>query len=213
MSPFYFWRILSVYFKTMILSKAKRDLMIAKKAIKRMNEAKQLSELVEEWENFLYRIERAWEFTARVLKDKKTIQQWHKPYTTLRKKDDLLIYLKQARNSEMHCISETTTKPIKFLIQDQSGHGLQIDSIDTKFEDGKLTIDLKSPDLFPKASAKLIPTVPQVMRFKNRGVWYEPPSHHLKKKIKDLHPASLAKLGLTFYKTYIEDASIWLENH
>ncbi|MPQ75882.1 hypothetical protein [Hydrogenovibrio sp. JE_KL2] len=197
----------------MKLSGPKRDLKIAALEINKMKQTESFDEFQESWENFLFRIERSWELTERNLKSNEGFTQWYKPYTILRKKDPLLVFLKQARNSEMHCISSTVTKPLKMVIKDKTGNGITVNSISSKLESGTLTINIDSPDIFPNVSLDVIPTSPQLTRFKNRGKWYNPPWHHLKVKIMDLHPVSIAEMGLTFYKAYISDAEIFLEQN
>lgn len=193
----------------MNLSGPKKDLDIARKAIDKMKSTKDFSEFQESWENFLFRIERAWEFTERTLKNRKGFQQWHKPYTDLRKKDPLLVFLRQARNAEMHSVSPTVSKPLKMAIVDKSGRGFQLNSISSKLEDGTLTIDLDSPDILLDLDTKIVPTNPEVVRFKNRGKWYNPPWQHLRERISDLHPVALAELGLSFYRAYVNEAELW----
>lgn len=187
----------------------KKDLDIANKAIDCMKSTTDFSEFQESWENFLFRIERAWEFTERTLKSKKGFQQWHKPYTDLRKKDPLLVFLRQARNAEMHSVSPTVTKPLKMAVVDKSGRGFQLNSISSRLENGTLTIDLDSPDIFLDLDTRIVPTDPEVVRFKNRGKWYNPPWQHLRERIRDLHPVALAELGLVFYRTYVSEAELW----
>jgi len=195
----------------MNLSAPKKDLKIAENAIERMRVTTDFSEFQENWENFLFRIERAWEFTERILRDKKGFQKWHGPYTSLRKKDPLLVFLRQARNAEMHSISPTVSKPLKMVVKDKSGRGFLLDSISSKLENGTLTINLESPDILLDVEAQIVPSDPAVVRFKNRGKWYNPPWRHLKERIVDLHPVSLADLGLSFYKSYVNEAEYWLE--
>lgn len=193
----------------MNLSAPKKDLDIASKAIDSMKSTTNFSEFQESWENFLFRIERAWEFTERTLKSRKGFQQWHKPYTELRKKDPLLVFLRQARNAEMHSVSPTVTKSVKMAIVDKSGRGFQLNSISSKLEDGNLTIDMDSPDILLDLDTRIVPTDPEVMRFKNRGKWYNPPWKHLRERIRDFHPVALAELGLLFYRAYINEAELW----
>jgi len=190
----------------------KKDLKIAESAIERMKTTTNFGEFQEDWENFLFRIERAWEFTERTLNPVSGFQQWHKPYTALRKKDPLLIFLKQARNAEMHSVTATLTRPLKMAVTDKSGKGFRLDSISSKLENGVLSIEMESPDIIVDVHSELIPTDPEVVRFKNRGKWYNPPWQHMKERIIDLHPVALAELGLTFYKAYIHEAELWLEN-
>ncbi|MET0004370.1 MAG: hypothetical protein ABW087_12185 [Candidatus Thiodiazotropha sp.] len=195
----------------MNLTAPKKDLNIAKKAIESMKSTRDFSEFQECWENFLFRIERAWEFTERTLKTKNGFQQWHTPYTDLRKKDPLLVFLRQARNAEMHSVSPTVTKPLKMAVVDKSGRGFQLNSISSKLENGTITIDLDSPDILLDLDAKVVPTDPEVVRFKNRGKWYNPPWHHLRERIRDLHPVALAELGLKFYRAYVYEAEAWYQ--
>lgn len=187
----------------------KKDLDIANKAIDCMKYTTDFSEFQESWENFLFRIERAWEFTERTLKSKQGFQQWHKPYTDLRKKDSLLVFLRQARNAEMHSVSPTVTKPLKMAVVDKSGRGFQLNSISSRLENGTLTIDLDSPDILLDLDTRILPTDPEVVRFKNRGKWYNPPWEHLRERIRDLHPVALAELGLVFYRAYVNEAELW----
>lgn len=194
----------------MDLSGPKKDLEIAKRAIDAMKETTDFREFQENWENFLFRIERAWEFTERNLKKVKGFQQWHKPYTQLRKKDSLLVFLRQARNAEIHRVSPTVNKPLEMVVRDKSGRGFQLNSISSKLEDGTLTVDLDSPDILLDLDADVVPTDPEVIRFKNRSKWYNPPWEHLKVRIRDLHPVALAECGLEFYRAYVEEAEKWV---
>ena len=195
----------------MELSSPRRDLKIALTEIEKMKDTISFDEFQESWENFLFRIERAWELTERTLKKHKGFEQWHKPYSHLRKKDPLLIFLKQARNSEMHSISSSISKPLKMVIKDQTGNGLTVNSISSQLESGTLTIEIDSPDLFPDAKVEIQPSDPELIRIKNRGKWYNPPWCHLKERIDDLHPVSIAMLAHQFYSSYISEAEFWLD--
>ncbi|WP_421706394.1 hypothetical protein [Alloalcanivorax xenomutans] len=187
----------------------KKDLDIANKAIDCMKSTTSFSDFQESWENFLFRIERAWEVTERTLKSKKGFQQWYKPYAELRKKDPLLVFLRQARNAEMHSLSPTVTKPLAMEVVDKSGRGFHLNSVSSRLENGTLTIDLDSPDILLNLDTRIMPADPEVVRFKNRGKWYNPPWQHLRERIRDLHPVALAELGLVFYRAYVNEAELW----
>lgn len=185
---------------------------IAASEIEKMKQTTSFDEFRESWENFLFRIERAWELTERKLRGKKGFEKWHKPYTILRKKDPLLIFLKQARNSEMHSTSSTVSKPLKLILEDKTGRGLTVNSISSKLEKGTLTIDIGTYDLLPDLGVNIVPTEPELVKIKNRGKWYHPPWTHLMEKIYDLNPVSIAEMGHKFYSTYVTEAETWLEN-
>jgi hypothetical protein len=80
-------------------------------------------------------------------------------------------------------------------------------------ENGTLTIDIDSPDILLDLDTRLVPTDPKVLRFKNRGKWFNPPWQHLRKRIENLHPAHLASLGISFYQSYVGEAERWLDNY
>lgn len=197
----------------MSISSSKKDLEIAEKCIETMRTTKSYEEFRENWEYFLMRIERAWESAVRILKNKDGFQQWYKPYSELRKRDSLLVFLKQARHAEMHKVSTTTKKPLKMAVREKTGRSFRLDSISYKMEKGTLSIDLKSPDILLNLDAELLPTDPEVTRFKNRGKWYNPPWQHLKERIKNMHPVALAELGLSFYKSFISEGEVWLNGN
>lgn len=195
----------------MYLSGPKRDLDIAASEIEKMKQTRSFSEFQEGWENFLFRIEHAWELTERTLRGNGGFERWHKPYTDLRKKDPLLVFLKQARNSEMHSICSTVSKSLKMKVSDKTGRGINISSISSGVDKGVLTVSIETPDLLPDVSADIVPTDPKLSRIKNRGKWYNPPWSHLKERINDLHPVSVAELGYSFYRGYVSEAEAWLE--
>lgn len=186
-----------------------RDLDIAERAIERMARAKKFPELYEAWEDFLFRIERAWQRAETNLKQKKGFQQWFKPYADLRRKDPLLRFLKQARNAETHAVSKTLDKPIQFFFRDKLGRPFGVRSIQQELKDGVLTINVDTPDrdLLLSYEVSVIPTSPHLVRFKNRGAWYEPPKRHLGNRVQqDLHPVDAAKTGLAFYRGFVREA-------
>ncbi|WP_340676846.1 hypothetical protein [Paraglaciecola sp.] len=188
---------------------SQRDLQIAATEIQKMKLTQSFDDFKESWENYLFRLERAWERAERALNDSPGFQQWCQPYSSLRKKDSLLQYLKQARNAEMHSICESISRRLKISIVDKSGRGLALDSISHKLENGLLTISLESPDLIFDVDAQLVPTNPELVKIKCRGNWYNPPWSHLNEKIIDIHPVYIAEMGLNFYKAFVDEAEIW----
>ncbi len=79
----------------------------------------------------------------------------------------------------------------------------------SSFEDGILTIDIESApqDSLLDYVAFPLPSNPKLVRFRNRGKWYEPPKTHLGKPLLSVHPVDVAKLGLAFYSAFINEAS------
>ena len=197
----------------MNFSLPKKDLVIARSEIEKMKSTISFSEFTEAWQNYLMRIEKVWEFVERALRGQPGFQQWYAPYNNLRRKDPLLIFLRQARNAEVHSATATVAKPLKMAVVDRSGRGFQLNSISSRLENGTLTIDLDSPDILLNLNARLIPTDPEVVRFKCRGKWYNPPWQHLKERISNLHPVYIASVGLDFYNVFLQESEFKFGNN
>lgn len=194
----------------MSLERCVSDLDIADSAVQRMADTKSLTEFQQAWQDFLFRIERAWETAERSLRNQAGFQQWFKPYSELRKKDSLLRFLHQARHAETHGISDTVGKPLKLQLQDKYGRRFDFRGARADLKDGLLTIDVKSLHPAQDFNVSVVPTAPELVRFRNRGKWYNPPTSHLKNRLTTLHPVDAAKLGLAFYRAFISEAQSWL---
>jgi len=191
----------------MNLINSKQDLEIAKKQIKVMASTTNFKVFYEAWENYLIRIERSWERAERILRDRKGIQQWIKPYKALRKKDPLLKYLKQARNAETHAVTNTIDINPKIVVKDKLGRPFTVRDTKTRMEKGTLNIDIDTGhDALFLYETKVIPSVPQFTKIINRGKRFDPPLSHLDNDIENIHPVDAAKSGLMFYQTFLTDA-------
>ncbi|MEW6330275.1 MAG: hypothetical protein AB1560_02340 [Pseudomonadota bacterium] len=189
----------------MFLHTALRDLEIAERAIDKMASAEKFDVFYEAWQDFLYRIERAWGFSERELHHMGGFDAWFSPYAELRRKDPLLRFLRQARHAETHAVSATLDKPIELLFRDKFGRPFRVNDIKAEFKDGVLTINVDTPDKLHAYDVSVVPTNPKLLRFKNRGEWYNPPKSHLGNRTEDLHPIIAAKLGLDFYRTFVKE--------
>jgi len=187
------------------LEPALHDLEIAERAIDRMATADQFDVFYEAWQDFLYRIERAWGYSERRLSRMTEFDKWFAPYATLRRKDPLLRFLKQARNAETHAVSPTLDKPISLSFRDKLGRPFRVHDIRAEFKDGVLTINIDTPDRLLAFDASVIPADPRLIRFKNWGEWYNPPKSRLGNRTEDLHPVIAAKLGLQFYRAFVKE--------
>jgi hypothetical protein len=185
-----------------------QDLGIADAAIETMASATQFPTFHQAWQDFLIRIQRAWEHAERVIHPEKGFQQWFKPYAELRKRDPLLAFLAHARNAETHAVSATVDHPLRVVIRNTLGIPFSVTAIRSTLEDGTLTIDIDTAahDTLLEYEAHPIPMQPKLVRFKDRGKWYEVPASHLKKPLAELHPVDAAKLGVAFYKGFVKEA-------
>ena len=194
----------------MVLETCVADLQIAESAIERMAGATDLTDFQQAWQDFLFRIERAWEGAERSLRGQKGFQQWFKPYADLRRKDPLLRFLRQARNAETHGISDTVGKPLELLLRDKYGRQFDFRGAHATLKNGLLSIDIKSFHLPHDFDVSVVPTTPVLVKFKNRGEWYNPPTTHLKTPLNSSHPIDIARFGLSFYRAFVEESRSWV---
>ena len=191
----------------MNLINSQQDLDIAKNQIEVMATTKNFKVFYEAWENYLIRIERSWERAERILRDRKGIQQWIKPYKVLRKKDPLLKYLKQARNAETHAVTNTMGLDTKIAVKDKLGRPFTVRNIKTSIENKTLNIDIDTGyDALFLYEANVIPSVPKFTKIVNRGKRYNPPVTHLGNDVGNIHPVDAAKNGLMFYQAFLAEA-------
>lgn len=179
-----------------------RDLELAAIEIERMADATRFSELRSFWETFLFRLERAWERTERVVHGVSggEAQSWLSATSKLRRIDPLLQYLKQARNTETHALGISVDTNSVVSIADRYGRPFNIRNVKISIENKVLTVDLESHDIGVDWMGKVVPGDPKLQTIVNRGKKYPPPASHLDNKIVDQHPVAVAILGLNFYK-------------
>ncbi|MFC1589400.1 hypothetical protein ACFL3P_03915 [Pseudomonadota bacterium] len=187
-----------------MLDKSKNDLEIAGKAIKEMKSSKSLKDFQENWQIFLFRIERAWEYIERTYKDGR-FQRLLKPYRALRKSDQLLRYLFHARHVETHALCDSVVKDLEFIVQDKYGRPFHMHGLSAKMDNNNLEINIDSIDCLFDYEMKVIPTRPYFNKIKNRGRTYKPPVKHLGNYVDDLHPIDVAQKGLDFYKGLVSE--------
>lgn len=183
----------------------RREIARLEKLINEMAAASHLDEYTSAWEDFLYRLERAWERTERAYKDEKWFERLFAPYRWLRKGDPVLKYLKNARNAETHTLQGTLVSSLNIAIRDKCGRGFSIDRIQTSFVDGCLTINVDTPDILLDFDADVGRGTPSLKEFRNRKDWYKPPKTHLGNRLSSNNPVVVAKLGLDMYRSLVKE--------
>lgn len=177
------------------------DLQIAREAIERMANTESFAEFRRHWQDFLFRLERAWEGALGHVKGKGggAAQNWISANSALRKKDSLLRYLKHARDAETHVLGETVENVLELSFEDRFRRKFRVNSVSTRIDGTTLIVDIDSPDEHLEWQGSVKPGDPRMLRFKSRGVWYNPPTEHLGIRIENVHPVAVALLGYEFY--------------
>jgi hypothetical protein len=184
------------------MTETSADLQIAREAIERMANTESFADFHRHWQDFLFRVERAWEAAHGQMKSLLggTAQSWISANSSLRKKDSLLRYLKHARDAETHVLGPTVENVLELSFEDRFRRKFRVSSVSTHIEGTTLVVDIDTPDEHLEWHGNVKPGDPWLLRFKSRGVWYNPPSEHLGNRLEDAHPVAVALLAYEFYK-------------
>lgn len=186
----------------MDLNPAKKELNRAKRCVERMKTAQSYDEYDEAWSDFLSRIENVYNRVKIAAERHPQYASFSSRTNHLRGADSLLIYLKQARNSAHHGITDTS----KFVSGGFSinpvtpGEGVSIKSLSFDAQ-GNATIVPGSP-----MKINLHPNTVEAISCRNRGVTYNPPTMHLGEELTSKSPIAIAELGIEFYTAYLLEA-------
>jgi hypothetical protein len=129
-------------------------------------------------------------------------QGWMERKDRERRKDELLSYIHQARNSDEHNLQGSLlfVHRLKVSIVDGAGY-----RVSRPKDGGGIRITRTDPNAQIKAKIQR-PGV-HLKPVTNRGRTYPPPSIHLGKPLKDTRPLAVAKLGLEYLEQLVLDAS------
>ncbi|WP_313629718.1 hypothetical protein [Pseudomonas sp.] len=164
-----------------------------------MQAATSMDEFESNWREFLACIEKTWNKVERTCQPHRaSFQPWQGQFQALRKKDMLLRYLKQARDADNHSIQDMTV--------------IQPGSMSMKFVNPRggyiHKLEIQNGQVVTYEGDPMIQTItaphPIAVPVQNNGVWFNPPTTHLGNAVPDLHPVTIANLGLTFYTGYVD---------
>jgi len=183
------------------LYRSRKELHVARKAIHHMRGAQSFVEFEQAWQDYLSRIERAWNKMKDVFSDA-SYAPWRGRHEHMRNSDQLLRYLKQARDTEEHTVCETISKePGGIGINPSSGNTLHIEHM--TINRGKITIGRAKPGI----AITVYPERVKLMPATSRGVTTPIPEAHLGQPFDGTNPVEVAEAGLRYYEGMIKDAS------
>lgn len=168
-----------------------------------------------EWSNFLIFSNCIYTKLEQGSKSSPKSRYWFGKKKHERKKDPLLNYLHQARNSDEHRLEPITYgEPAKVnvsgdtkgrvgeaIIGDQITGGLGVESygISIHYEDGdEVSITFTNPQV-------------KLARVRNHNDYYDPPLFHLGQQLEDSSLARVANLGLTYFERLVAEAEALVE--
>lgn len=181
---------------------AGKELERANRCFNRMKEAQDYDECADAWGHFLSHIENVFERIKRAAGMHSSYPSFTSKVNHQRATDELLIYLKQARNTVHHGMVDTS----KFV---PGGIGINppiaggtISNLHIVTDGfGNIHISSGSP-----IKVEAIPHSIELISCTNRGVTYPPPSSHLGQPLANKSPVHIAELGFKFYQEYLLSA-------
>lgn len=182
---------------------ALKEISAAKKCIEFMENSKNHDEYEGHWRDFLTHIDKSFNKLLCATKPVKgKFSSYFSKNMMLRKADEMLVYLLQARNSDFH-----STQDIAQLSPAHTTFGAMpgVSSLFVK----KMVINngfLEHYEGDP-LMVSFHPNTTRVVAVENQGQRYNPPSMHLGEHLSNNHPTTLAKLGVTFYENWINESS------
>jgi hypothetical protein len=148
-----------------------------------MRTASDFDSFEDAWRQYLVAPQKVWIKTERSCQPvRESFEPWQGKFKSQRRKDQLLRYLRHARNADEHSIQ---------LILDDVPQQIVTAGGDTVYAgDQVVTI---SPRL-------------ELRPVEDRGKLYNPPVEHLGKALAEPDPLKVAELGLAFYAGFVEQA-------
>jgi hypothetical protein len=184
------------------IDKPWEQLRKAESYIEKMTTASSLNEYEEYWKEFLHNLERSWNKLTSHLKRSPKYQGWVERGKTekLRRQDQLLSYLVNARGAEEHSVADISKQqPGGIGINPAFGNSLHLNKLE--INNGQIHIDSDQP-----LRIDFIPGKVELLSVENRGRTYDVPSQHIGNDLETKDPVEIAKLGVAFYKAYFEKA-------
>lgn len=190
------------------LKLANSELRRAHSSFEAMKLANDFIAFEDNWKDILNHLEKCWtkaELECREIKDK--FQPWQGKYVELRKKDPLLKYLKQARNSDMHSVQEIVGKaPNRFIIRSTGASTVSKIALSLNLKSPtELVGEIEFESYGDPLNIKFVREGVETKTIVNQGVYYVPPQFHRGKPLKNHNdPIEIAELGIKFYEEYLK---------
>lgn len=179
------------------------ELKKAKISAGNIKNSKSLNEIDENWKNYLSQLERVWSKSQAHFKKSPKWNTWQGRYVKLRRQDELLAYLINARGADEHTVEEITQKQ-------SGGYGFSAAKPGGVVEIKNLRTGPKGEILNLEVGdgviVSAIPSRIRLLPITNRGVNYPTPRTHLGKEIDSENLVTISEAGVNFYENFLNSA-------
>lgn len=188
------------------VEKAKDRLASAKARLKDLEVSKDYDSARRYWYDFLLSSNAVFSVLEQGAKGFGKSEAWLGKKRRERKIDPLLSYLHHARNADEHdvpSVVELDRQKMVFVADGKPTAALE----DIVGNVGRFHYTSNEPpDLTKVTEIRVYPDRAKLIRVKDRGVYYDPPTEHLGSPIEDNGPIAVAKLMVQYLEPMISDA-------
>lgn len=186
--------------------KAHDQLADARHAARRMASAESLDQAEREWAAFLEHFARLFNKLLVACKDDPRAYPWFGRKKAEREKNEMLVYLHQARHSHEHSLDDITERTDAYL--GIGGPGEQIFVKELRFDDrGRISGSVSGT---PKVTVTKGPAKLRLLPVSNRGVTYHPPKEELVAEL-EATPWRICDAALEYAEQLLAEAAQFLE--
>ena len=180
--------------------RAREEFDLAAEKLKSMKQASNLEHYAQSWSDFLSHVQRA--FTKMKIATKNEPSKgWYDKIENERHTDDLLSYIRHARNADEHGVDPVTIqKPGGIGIKPKVGNSLIVDHLE--IGGGKIVM---GPEM-ANAEIVFIPASVHLSAVLDRGIYYQPPKTHLGTPLESDTPVAVAKTALSYLERVLSEA-------
>ena len=159
------------------------------------------------WTNFLVELDRVWVKVELVCKAHPKFAPWQGQHRRRRKRDPLLRYLTQARDSGEHTLGDLTAQvPGGIGIGAKPGTTVHIKRLVINATGpGQVEIEGDRPE---NLMISLTPNQIELLDVSNRSGRHKVPRSHLGTPIVEPTPLAVGELGLAYWRSFAEEAEV-----
>ena len=186
----------------MNLPQSNKELEFAKQSLEACRVSKSLAEYEKNWLNLLGHLEKVWKKSERECQDvRNKFQPWQGKFVKLRRKDQLLSYMKNARDADNHLAEEVVEKtPGKMEIKPDEKNKSDVHHIDKMVIKNGVITEYKGDPINIKVTSPAVKCIPVT----TGGQTYQLPKKHLKRSITNpADPIALGTKAIEFYEDYL----------
>jgi len=181
------------------LRQSKQELHAAQLALQGMRAATNLEEFAIWFRGFLDRIEKVWVKAERECQPSLAqFEPWQRVFKKLRRDDQLLMYLRQARNADQHSIQHMTQELLGQLVLVIPPLG----TVEVQIDETRQQLTVKGECQIAVQRGRSYRLLP----INNRGRVFDPPSQHLGENLPKNDALLVAEKGTAFYEDFLAQA-------